>query len=378
MHVLTEIVDHFASRPFRELQQKAEDLPAYLLSRSRHLNPLVAAQPARVATIAETLSVQNRERRAWRDPEIYYPIFTLAETADDAARTESLLTRLEIQLGLRPVQDLWQLSDGLYRLAAVDGQTYRVHAGTVTALPVQPRAALDAWPGVLYLPQPGLFADIMPAQYDRWTIVPSSGAQPVIEKLSAALTLLRRVTPDLADDFAELITVIALMPDEEEAAKPADSMRLRWSFNLRLRYFGGIFLNLYPVDVYGTLEGVVHEYYHQRLWQWWELDHPTGIPDPAAMIVSPVTGLQRQAAVMVQALLIYVGIHSVYRLIDPVALAVSPSWLQTRMRHIARQVPPLYSSLRQVILPDTVIARVLDATMDCFYANGTLAPDGER
>src|SRR5690242_176498 len=123
MHVLTEIVDHFASRPFRELQQKAEDLPAYLLSRSRHLNPLVAAQPARVETLAETLSVQNRERRAWRDPEIYHPIFTLAETADDSARTESLLTRLEIQLGLRPVQDLWQLDDGLYRLAAVDGQT---------------------------------------------------------------------------------------------------------------------------------------------------------------------------------------------------------------------------------------------------------------
>jgi hypothetical protein len=373
MNVLVEIVDHFASRPFHELQQKAAELPAYLLGRSRQLNPLVAAQAARLAHIADALTARNRERRAWHDPELYHPIFTLAETAEDAARTEGLLTRLEIQLGLRPVDDLSRLADGLYRLAAVNGRTYRAQAGTISALPVEPRTTIEGWPGLVYIPERGLFADILPAEHDRWTVVPPAGAQPAVDKLSAALTLLRRITPDLAADLAEVITVIALIPDEAEADKPADAMRLRWSFNLRLRYFGGIFLNLYPVDVYAAMEGVVHEYYHQRLWQWWELDHPTGIPDPSAMIVSPVTGLQRQAAVMVQALLIYVGIHAVYHLIDPGTLAdetASPAWLQARRRHIARQVPPLYASLRESVLPGTVIAHVLDATMDRFYATG--------
>jgi hypothetical protein len=376
MNLLAEIIDHFASRRFGELRQKAEDLPVYLWGRSCQLNALLAAQAARVDAITEALIAASRERQAWHDPELYYPIFTLAETMADAARTESLLTRLEIQLGLESAGGLSRLPDALYRLAAVDGRTYRVHAGTLDPLPIEPRATIDGWPGLVYVPQPGLFADVLPAQYDRWTIVPPSGAAPVVARLSTALALLRRVAPDLVEDLADLITVIALMPDEEEAGKPDDSMRLRWSFNLRLRYFGGIFLNLYPVDVYGTVEGVVHEYYHQRLWQWWELDRPSGIPDPTAMIVSPVTGLQRQTIVMVQALLIYVGIHALYRLIDPATSAddsARPSWLRRRIAHITRQVPPLYESLRQSILPDTVIARVLDATMDSFYATRSAA-----
>jgi len=371
MTLLADVLDSVSCIPFSDLQRRAKEMPAHLFRRAVAMNPLVATDAARAHRIGEALAVANRTRDAWRDPEIYYPLFTLVDVAADAHKTEALLIRLEIQVGLRPVSDLALLADAYYRLTAVNGHTYRVDDRRVRELPQEPLARIEHWPGLVYLPTRRLFADILPAEHDHWTVIPSTDRTPV-QRLAAGLMVLRRIEPELVADAADLISVIGLMPDEDASRKPADAMHLRWCFNLRLRYFGGLFLNLYPVDVYGAVEGIVHEYYHQRLWQWWEVELPSGTPDQGLTVVSPVTGMERQAIVMIQALVIYVGIHAVFRAINVARDGGedgSSAWLETRIAHIGRHVPVLYETLRHVVEARTIVAKLLDATMDRFDAS---------
>jgi hypothetical protein len=372
VNMLADILDRFSiGRPWREANR---GLASHLVRRAARLNPLVTADPARYRRIADALAFPDGSRRSWRDPEIYHPIFTLADAGADPTTTERLMTRLEVQIGLKPVADLARLPDGVYRLTAVTGRAYRVASGSATEIATTGVASIDAWPGLIYLPRPELFADLLPPQY-RSVPADPAGDAALIDKLTSALRLLRRIAPTLADDVAELVAAIVLLPDEDREPT-ADPMRLRWSFNIRLSYFGAIFLNLYPVDVYGTLEGLVHEYYHQRLWQWWELERPSGIPDPATTIVSPVTGLERSAAVMTQALLIYVGMHSLFRALEAhgdVWPGASTDWLAARIVHLGAHVPTLHATLRRIIPDDTTLARALDMTMEYFYSAGPSA-----
>jgi hypothetical protein len=358
--LLAEIIDRFDARRFQALRDHLPELPRYLLGRAQQLNPIVASQPDRTGAIASAIARANQTRQAWRDPETYYPIFTLADEGANPDRTETLLTQLEIQLGLRPCRDG----------ALADRITNRDRA---------PVVAIDGYAGRVYLPRTGLFHDILPPRHYGSLVYPSRDSE-LADKLTEAFRLLRQIDGGLAADLSEIVTVIALLPDEDAATRSADPMRLRWSFNLRLRYFGGVFLNLYPVDVYGTLEGLVHEYYHLRLWHWWEVARPTGIPDPRLTIVSPVTRLERQAAVMAQALLIYVGILGVYRTAAGMAVprGASEAWLSARLDHIAGNVPALHDALRRLIPADTTLGQVLDAALEYFYADGAATGSATR
>lgn len=352
-----------------DLQRLSAEMPAYLLGRAAHLNPRVAEQPERLARAAAAVA-EGHDNARWRDAEIYYPIFTLAESGADAVRTEQLWTRLEIQLGLQPVDALASLPPAIYRLTKPRGKCYQVSDGVVAGME-PPIVLFPEWgETTVYTPATGLFADVLPAEHYGPCNDAAAAAMTASRHLAEALTLVESCSPELAADIRDLIRTIVLVPPRPRSEYDASPMSYRWSFNLRLRYFGAVFLELEHVDRYGALEGLVHEYYHQRCWQWWEIERPSGIPQPDVMMRSPVTGLIRSAIVMTQAFLIYVAIHELLSVVSAKegSTAATGSWLEARRSHIAARIPSLYAALGEIVEPGTTIAAMLDSLMARFQA----------
>ncbi|WP_316204406.1 hypothetical protein [Bradyrhizobium sp. SZCCHNS3051] len=358
MNLVAEIIERFSGNNLGTLQRAAAALPVYLFDRSLALSPLLLAQRRRVARIRECLERGATSAQLARDSEIYFPIFTLAETAADQARTEDLLRRLEFLLGL---EDCTALTPGYYRLTRPVPRVVRVASNGIEEIAdAQPLPMFDGR-SIVHMPRDGLFHDLLPK--DLYPSTQESQSQAcLVEALDVGSGLLAAQCPDLMQDLVEAISTIVLIPDWLRAADGSEDHEgnERWCFNLRLRYFGGIFLNLYRVGGCGALEGMVHEYCHQRLWLWWEIDRPSGVPDRHDTMVSPVTGLQRSVAVMVHALVIYFVIADVYQtLLNSRHQITELPWLIQRRAKIVTGIPTLVDELSRRLKKGTVLSGIV-------------------
>lgn len=358
MNLVAEIIERFSGNNLGTLQRAAATLPVYLFDRSLALSPLLLAQRGRVARISECLERGTASAQLARDSEIYFPIFTLAETAADPAHTEDLLRRLEFLLGLA---DGAALTPGYYRLTRPVPRVVRVASSGIEELADAQPLPMFNGRSIVHMPRDGLFHDLLPV--DLYPNGRESQSQAcLVKRLDVASRLLAAQFPDLMQDLIEAISTIVLIADWPRAADGSEDHEgnERWCFNLRLRYFGGIFLNLYRVGGCGALEGLVHEYCHQRLWLWWEIDRPSGIPDRNDTMVSPVTGLQRSVAVMVHALVIYFVLADVYQsLLSSQHQLTERDWLTKRRARIVAGIPTLVDELSWRLKKGTVLSGIV-------------------
>jgi hypothetical protein len=378
MHLLDELTARFSPWLHQHRDALTGRAPLYLLARAFELNPAFAAFAPRLQRLATRLFDDAESRQLWRDPEIYIPLMTLLESQPersvssraslahaseergDRSRTESLLRRAELVSGLRDVSELSAFPNGFVRLIRSHGAVYHVRDGRPSRVEPPVSTWIDEDRTLVYLPTDGLFRDLCPPDHYPDT---AAAAKPheLLARLGSAFELLRRFEPEVAADFHRVIGTIVLIPP---LPGPAGQVRgLRWSYNHRFRYFGAIFLDLARVGPLGAAEGILHEYYHQRLWQWFEMGRASGIPDPSVFITSPVTGERRQAGVMVHALFIYTAALEMYRKIAASGYGdqrETTAWLEPRMRLLAEAIPTLHRTLAENVNPDTTVGQSLD------------------
>jgi hypothetical protein len=366
--ILAASLDRTSDFAIADLRRQARQMPLYLVDRVCHENPIVRSSHARIDTIRRTLLDHNNVRELWRDSDIYYPIFTLFEAGDDASAVDLLLRRLEIQLGIRPLSGLRTLPPATYRLLSLTGQVWAANAHSVLPLH-NVSTRVPGCAATVYLPRPGLFHDVLPVERYPEAAADNARDDVLVAKLTAACEMLAELEPDVYADLQDLISTIVLTPSGHQAAC-FDSFRQTWSYNLRLRYFGGIFIDAAHVDAFAVAEGVMHEYLHQRLWQWWELEHPDGLPPPQATLTSPMTGVVRPTYVMVQALLIYVAVHALHAraLSRGRHYPVTP-WVHARVAHLTDGIPRLLTALRAVVPRGSTTDLLLDVGSDIFDAH---------
>src|SRR5690606_23783957 len=161
---------------------------------------------------------------------------------------------------------------------------------------------------------PHLFADLpMPpvyAQSDR----PGDLGLALHRHRRARPLLQLACDPAVALDLDRILRVVALLPPPPPSVDPTPlPPQACWSFNLRLRFPGAVFLNPFTVGAPGLAEGLLHEYLHQRMWLWWELCPPTGLPDWQRSIHSPMSGQTRPLVTMLQAAVIFRCVHHMHR-----------------------------------------------------------------
>ena len=381
MTVLEQVMCRTSTYSLRDLQKQARHLPLYLLERVCHESPTVAATGNRVARIASALSTRNEPCALWRDCDLYYPIFTLFEAIGDEPRTEALLRRLELQLGLRPMEEFVALPGVPYRLVSLTGSVWQSDGERLTRLT---GAIATPPPGAftVYLPLEGLFRDVLPPERYPVPAGADLDVDRLLAKVSDACRLLSSIAPELWHDVQDAISTIVLVPAGTAGARPFDPLHATWSYNLRLRYFGGIFITATHVDAYAVLEAIAHEYLHQRMWQWWELAQPDGLPAPHVTMTSPITGVERPTYVMVQALVIYVTAYLLHRAVASRTDLSSDSthWMQARIAQLHDGIPRLSKALRRAVRAGTETAALIDTIDDCFERSQgtTVAADPQR
>jgi hypothetical protein len=332
-------------------------MPRHFLLSTLDLQPRLTKHRREVEEIASALT--PKPRGAHTNPEVFAQITHLSERARTGRHLEPGLEALRLQAGM-VAPGAAELDDGPYRLQHVDGFCYRAERGCLVPLPASVVAEIDGYPGCVLLPFSGLFADLLepslypPAEssYDR---------DGLLAKLAYAFSLLVQSVPDLGEDLWAVVRTTILTPRLGAGQG--------WSYNLRLAYFGGIFLDPFAVGPHGIAESLLHEYCHQRLWQWWAYEPPSGLPPPSATIRSPMTGRDKPALVMVHALLIYVAAHAFHRACLHQGRWVKEdelSWMKARENHLRQSVPLLYQALCTQVASETTVRRLLEHVMAAF------------
>jgi hypothetical protein len=190
-------------------------------------------------------------------------------------------------------------------------------------------------------------------------------ANHLLELATRAASIFTNCCTQMSADFMKVIRHIILTPDIGNSD--------RWSYNCRLLYFGAIFINPFRVNPYGMVESFIHEYFHQRLWQWWAHEEIEGLPTDDVMVRSPITGNLRSAAVMLQALIIYISVLHFYhqqldaKRDDPAQLT---ELLASRASKLQRGILLLYEELRKVVPQKTTAYSLMDFAMKMGLEDG--------
>jgi hypothetical protein len=367
MNLVEMSFDKFSDSDFHEFVGRTQRrLPTDLLSKAINDNPAIADYRDSIeelrTLLGESTAEASEAQPGWQNPEIYPPIVGLLG-AGSTQQVEKHLLNLRLHLGLADMRGAKNLDDGYYRLTQSHGHVYRVRAGQPSRLRKRVYFNVTGFRPVFYLPTDELFNDIVGTNlYPR--LNENYNADALIDLSQSSVQLLHQYCPEMWDDLQQVIQCIALTPD---LGNPD-----RWSYNCRISYFGGIFINPFQVNRYGMVESLIHEYYHQRLWQWWAYEGPMDLPDETVTIISPVTGNRRSAQVMIHALIVYISafhFHSQQLKYDNGNReAQDTGWLMTRTEMLHRSIPSLYSLLRETVLPHGTTGSFLDYLMEQFLS----------
>lgn len=338
---------------------RRRELPQRLLARSRASNRMLACLDDRLDALEQRLDPTDLPRALWHDPELHAPLVALGTHAATEAAARAHLRRLGLLLGDLPL-DAPDLSDGIHRVVLPEVAVWRRLAGALSVLPATAVAVNGAR---VYQPIPGLFDDLPFPEVYRLAEAPAD-PMAALHALDQALRLLERVDAALYQDLGEVVQVIALLPPLPSSTwtgtHPPQS---HWSFNLRLRYPGALFVNPFTVGASGLVEGLVHEYVHQRLWLAWELDPPDGLPPWEMQMVSPVSGVQRPVRTMIHAAVVYRTVIQTHTaLLDEGALSQPQAqWCRARRDHLRAHLPELFEQLRQRLEPGMGARQLVEA-----------------
>jgi hypothetical protein len=343
MNLLESIAREFSDAALPErLHEGRARLPADILRRHVAANRNLAARASELRSLADAL---DRTPAAAANPEVYP--FLIAARFAGAGLADALIDKIRWHAGLS--DDLGAgLTPGCHRSGRPPG-VHRESAGRLEPLD-------GCWaeaPGTkvrVYFPRPGLFRDLIGA--DLYPDEPSSRTDAdLLRDVADALDLVRRYDEGLYAEMCRCFSVLVLT---------TDFGTVRSSFNLRLRYVGGLFLNPFHETPLGLAEGLVHEYYHQRLWHWWWLEPLAGLPGEDVQVTSPITGRRRPAPVMTHAFVIYVALAEFHATLARRLDGDARRAAEARSARLSAGIGPLGEALRQVVSAPSRAADLLD------------------
>jgi HEXXH motif-containing protein len=359
VNLALECLEQFSDLGSEGLMRRIEPgMPRHFLLSTAELQPNLESCRTDIDEIADAID-RRVQPPVWQNPEVYAQIALLAQAAERRRDATPVLELLRVQLEMIPVADARNLVDGPIRLMQVDGSIRMRRAGRVERLDDRVVASVENLPSRVALPYEGLYRDLVPPELYR-DDVPAYDPRELTDKLAQGVDLLRRHSPDVASDFCDVIQTVVLVPDLHDARQ--------WSYNLRLGYFGAIFVNVFPLGRHAIAEALMHEYIHQRLWEWWTYEPPDGLPAASVTIRSPVTDREKPALVMLQALLIYASAHRFYASAShqETLAPQERDMVEQRMSRLSTAVPELADALRAHIAEETRAARIVERAIDTF------------
>src|SRR5262245_26076919 len=264
MSLLRELFETFSRYRYEQFVAVSDDqLPLSLLGFAEVPD---SGLRARIDRIAEQLAPGLASHSA--NPEIYPPLHRLA-AGEEPSAAEADVRLLELHLGLVDPGCLSGYPDGYYRLVDTTGEVLLVQERSAQAVSPRPYGAVAALKARVYFPVPGLYHDLL-SEREYPMLADPPDWETELAKIEAAARSVAEYAPPLFQDLDPVISWVALLP--------ARSSLL--STSLRLSYFRALFLNSSrrDVDVDVLAEQLIHEYYHQRMRQWWFYEPVEGQP----------------------------------------------------------------------------------------------------
>jgi hypothetical protein len=345
MNLVADCLREFGDVGLADLRERVEpELPRKLLLEAADTTPW--RHEAR--ELAERMG-PPAPHAPHRNPEVYGQIALLAHAFDP----ELTLDLLRVQLGLARAETLERLPPAPLRLVHVDGSIREGDPGGLRRIEDEVVARVEGVPFPVLMPRTGLFRDLVPS--NLYLDAPPPDRGELLAKVEAAAPLIREHSEALWDDVVAAVRCLVLVPPLDDAKQ--------WSYNLRLSYFGAIFVDAFAVGAHGVAEAIVHEYFHQRLWQWWDHEPPSGLPPEDRVVVSPVTGRPKPARVMLQALLIYAAaqrLNADLAARERGASEAESAWSERRSAELGRALPGLRDVLLDCLDEDTTAGRIVE------------------
>ncbi|MGH1342806.1 MAG: hypothetical protein ACRBN8_14690 [Nannocystales bacterium] len=360
MFRVQSLIDVLAPINAEQQLQARSSLPRRLLRNSRRKNASLRALDTQLDALEARLG--DLSRALGNSPEIHAPLVCLGDRCPDLDTATQLLHRLDVLSGgVSPSGP--GIESGIYRLPHLGHGVVERRGGEVIALDAHRRSAGGH---VVYFPIPGLFADLPFPPVYAMSAKPGCSAH-ALRQYERARALLSRVDQVVFADFERTITTTALLPPvPHEQGQPLP--QAHWSFNLRLRLPGAVFVNPFSVGVPALCEGLLHEYLHQRMWLWWELCPPCGLPRWGPSLRSPISGQMRPLVTMLQALVIYrcvIQLHQALLRTDALTTQEQDN-CRTRAQSLRAALPQLACDLAKHLRPGSGAHRVLTLVHEDF------------
>lgn len=360
MNLALECLERFSLLGFEGLVGRVErTMPQHFLRSTAKLQPSLGAHRAEIEEIAAAME-NEADCATWRNPEVYAQIALLAQAVGQGRDPSPVLELLRVQIGMLCLSDARHLTDGPIRLLHVDGSIHVCHNGKINQVDDEVVASISGLAAKILLPHRGLYRDLLGPTLYPDQVLPFDRAE-LTEKLCKGVHLVEQYSPNIASDLECVIQTVVLIPDLNDSRQ--------WSYNLRLGYFGAIFINGFAVGRHGLAEALIHEYFHQRLWQWWTFEPPGGLLPNSMLVRSPVTNRDKPAGVMLQALLIYISVHQFYADVAAFDDRLTPqeqNWIEERTSKLSAAIPQLSEVLREHVPKKTTVALILDLAMERF------------
>jgi len=334
------------------LLEKAEfdDGPKRLMN-ERAFEPLI-----------EHFKKTNLSSGHFKNPELYQLAINSLLNFDNADYLERNRALFQMQMGLRPIEDIPFLPNGYYRFFHLHQQLFKCENGRFMECQESFYFRIPDCSTKFILPISGLYNDLVDQEiYPR--VVGELDTTVLTDYMNRSISLLQNYSNELFKDFEAAIHYIVLTPNLGEGK--------RWSYNLRTRYQGGIFIDPFRIEVPGIVEALIHEYLHQRLWLWWAHEPLTGIKKEPQTIISPVTQLPKKVPVMLHAFLIYVNVYDFFLFAhtqETLLLESEKVFIEKRLDKLHRAIPQLFDRLKPAVLPGTKADKFLELVYSQFKA----------
>jgi hypothetical protein len=346
MNLVDRVMNEIDGIGVEELDNRASvDLLPDLIKRALSLRRENANVGARLSSILCGLSDADNLRGLLRNPELFPPIQSLS-TDSHTSLWESQLDLLEFHLNQRPLENLSLPPSSFLRTR---GQVYTNRSGSWELVENPPMShKLGEW--TVYLPFDGLFNDLFDTGLypSRTGMCDTSHLVPLIEHSRVKLA---RFSARMLADMDLAVHTIGLTWDN---GFPSSSSRL--GFN------GGILVNPYWNNGQAVAASIIHEYCHQRLWQWWHFAPLVSSHQQDLQIRSPVSGNNRSLLALLQALLIYVECLDFYQ--REILDGAVDAWPAQRAEHLRKTLPDLFSSVENAVHDNPRISAYLRIVRD--------------
>jgi hypothetical protein len=333
-NLVAEISTHLG----RRLALTPTELLATKVHKARQLGNSL---PSACHDVLESLDSAIDEGNSFDDPEVFLSLYVFLRPDLSPTVKETYARLCAVHAKLADAAEVFAIGLSYLRLTHSFGTIFDLRSTPTTRGELLKRDVVTRR-AIIYSTEK-LFEDLLPGRSSDFVDLSSHQRREAEKNLQHSESLLGQYLGAAFADFISVIRTVSIV----------GPLRVRHSFSCRTAYFGALFIDPFNRPILGIIEDLMHEYYHQRLWAWWDLCDRYALPPDNVRIT---------LSTMAQAMVIY---SSALMLLDSVRQApeAEVAYSVRRRRFIRERLPCLIKAVEQAGRPYPILLGLRDVAL---------------